>query len=203
MVLEKEYHAGEIPIMLQAVSLLDIESSCDVALLKVDFPANANKVWLVGRQDFPYINISTRLLEDGEPVYAFGYPLSEGGVTINNPNVTMGFTALSPRVTSAIVASSLESTSMVMTSNDRLQYVLDKALNYGNSGGPIVATDTGRVHALCTHFQPVIIPQRHLPEIRGQRIDIEIPSLYGVVSSLANPSVQKLLSKYSVEVLAD
>jgi len=58
-------------------------------------------------------------------------------------------------------------------------YVIDKALNYGNSGGPIVVQETGRVVALCSRFQPVKIPQ-------GGDINVSIPSLYGVATSLKN-----------------
>ncbi len=58
------------------------------------------------------------------------------------------------------MSSTLEKTKMLMSSGDEKIYVLDKALNYGNSGGPIVAAETGRVHALCSRFQPVMVPSR-------------------------------------------
>lgn len=98
-------------------------------------------------------------------------------------------TSFSPRVTSAIVASRIEQYGMIQSSTDPHVYVLDKALNYGNSGGPIVAADTGEVHAVCTRFQPVAVPQHHLPDQSGNPIMILIPSLYGVVSSLSDPRV--------------
>ena len=136
-----------------------VDPSTDFALLKVDFAANANKVHLQDRTGFPYIEVSSRELAEGEPVYSFGYPLSESGLLVNTPGVVVGHAAHSPRVTSAIVASTMESTRLVTTTADTKVYVLDKALNYGNSGGPIVATDTGKVHALCSRFQPVRGPR--------------------------------------------
>jgi hypothetical protein len=100
----------------------------------------------------------------------------------------IGDTALCPRVTSAIISSSVEQTKMVWTPADPKLYVLDKALNYGNSGGPIVSSETGHVHAICTRFQPLFVPQNHLVQ-NGQVPLIMMPSLYGVVSRLDNSAV--------------
>jgi serine protease Do len=83
------------------------------------------------------------------------------------------------RTTSAIIASTLEHTKMIQTADDAQVYVLDKALNYGNSGGPIVATESGRAFAVCSRFQPVVVPQ-----VGGGTV--WVPSLYGVVTSIAN-----------------
>lgn len=89
---------------------------------------------------------------------------------------------------------------MVMSDEDPKVYVLDKALNYGNSGGPIVATETGRVHALCSHFQSVFVPQHHLKDTNGNPMQVMLPSLYGVVSSLSNRQILDLLRSLSVQV---
>ncbi len=56
--------------------------------------------------------------------------------------------------------------------------MIDKALNYGNSGGPIIVEETGKVISVCTQFQPVLIPQ--------QKGFIMTPSLYGITSSFKN-----------------
>jgi len=52
------------------------------------------------------------VLSDGEPVYAFGYPLGTAEVR-QHPGIMMGHISHAPRVTSAIVASRIEATQMV------------------------------------------------------------------------------------------
>ena len=153
--LNKENTLDGSGAMCQGVSLEYVDPQLDVALLKVDFAKNKDKDWLKGKKSFPFIEVSRRQLEEGEPVYSFGYPLSEAGIQ-QQPGLTVGEISLSPRITSAIVSSTFEKTKMVMSSRDENIYVLDKALNYGNSGGPIVAAETGKVHAICLRFQPVM-----------------------------------------------
>lgn len=199
--LMKESTKTGIGSMCQFVELKHLLPRYDLALLKVDFQKNSNKEWLKGKKDFPYIQVSTRQLDMGEPVYSFGYPLSSGEAK-DNGGVIIGTTELSPRVTSAIVSSDLDKTTMVMTSNDSQHYVLDKALNYGNSGGPIIATETGYVHALCSRFQPVYVPQAHMKDASGKFPFVMIPSLYGVVSSLRNQEVLSLFEKIGIPLVS-
>lgn len=186
---EKENIVGP-PIICQHVTFEYINAKYDIALLKVDFGLNSDKQWLKTSSHFPYIEISKRELELGEPVYSFGYPLSESQV-MRTTGAVIGSVSLSPRVTSAIVSSKIEKTSMVMTSADPKMYVLDKALNYGSSGSPIVSTDTGKVHAFGSHFQPVYVRQPYVQDQNGTPINIMIPSLYGVVVSLSNDELLK------------
>jgi hypothetical protein len=54
----------------QSVTVDFVDPRTDFALLKCEFSANANKMWLVGRSNFPYIEVSSRPLEEAEPVYA-------------------------------------------------------------------------------------------------------------------------------------
>jgi serine protease Do len=184
--------------MCQWPKLELIDPRLDFALLKVDFARNSSKAHLRGQTGFPHIVVSTRALEEGEPVYSFGYPLPEVRIVTKNPQITIGHTGYSPRTTSAIVASTMDRQAMFSTSADPRVYVLDKALNYGNSGGPIVAVDTGHVHALCSRFQPVSIQQPHITNKDGQSLSITIPSLYGVVSSLHNPQIVSYLKERGV-----
>lgn len=175
--------------MCQNVKFEFIEPDLDFALLKVDFQANSNKVHLLNRTGFPFVEVSARTLEEGEPVYSFGYPLSQSKVLVKNSKMIAGHAALCPRTTSAIVAAIMDCSQMVSTSDGPTVYVVDKALNYGNSGGPIVAAESGKVHAFCSRFQPVFIPQNHLEQQFGFVPCIFIPSLYGVVSRLSDPRV--------------
>lgn len=184
------------------VSLHTLLPQYDFALLRVDFATNSKAAWLQGKTGFPFISVSQRQLAEGEPVYAFGYPLSSAELNTSGP-VMIGSTTLSPRVTSAIVASTMYTTGMIMSNTDPRVYVLDKALNYGNSGGPIVASETGRVHAICSRFQPVYVPQPHLKDQAGKPLAVWVPSLYGVVSSLGNAELLKLLETVSVGLCDD
>jgi hypothetical protein len=188
-----------LSIMCNGLLLAYIDPTTDIALLKVDFQKNSQKEWLKGKIEFPYIEISTRELEEGEPVYSFGYPLPEASFN-KQQHIIVGHITLCPRITSAIVSSTFEKSKMVMASNDPRVYILDKALNYGNSGGPIVATETGKVHAICSRFQPVYVPQSHLVDKNGKLLKIMTPSLYGVVASLGNLNILKEIKERNIPI---
>ena len=110
--------------MCQHPRLIKVVPESDFALLKVDFEKNREKEFLRGREEFPFVQVSVDELQDGEDIYAFGYPLSSSRY-IEKKSITVGTTELSPRTTSAIISSSIERTKMVMTSNDVRVYVLD------------------------------------------------------------------------------
>ena len=133
----------------------------------------------------PFIAVSERWLEEGDPVYAFGFPLpSYKKLPVGTANVEL---SLNSRITSAIVSA-----------KEGAHYVLDKALNYGNSGGPIVSVDTGRVEAFCSRFQPVHIPQYHLSVDPLNPVCIIIPSLYSYVVSLSHAPMQEEFAKRGI-----
>jgi serine protease Do len=166
--LMKEARPGKMTAgMCQHARLELVDPAFDFALLKVDFARNSDKEHLKGRTGFHHLIVSTRQLEEGEAVYAFGYPLSTFELLPSQPNVAMGRASQERRTTSAIVAATMDVTTIVSTGDDPQVYVLDKALNYGNSGGPIVAVETGHVHALCSRFQPMKVPQHHLRDAEG------------------------------------
>jgi S1-C subfamily serine protease len=177
--LRRSHRAGEATAMLQWPDLAQEWPQFDLALLKVDFDRNREKACLAGRSGFPYIEVDISLQEEGTPVYAFGYPLPIVSAPVSMAGLVVGHVGLGHRTTSAIISSALEHTKMILTSNDAQVYVLDKALNYGNSGGPIVLTETGRVFAVCTRFQPVAVEQPN-------KETVFVPSLYGVASSISN-----------------
>ncbi|WP_434654947.1 S1 family peptidase [Chromobacterium violaceum] len=186
--------------MCQFVSLDSVLPEIDLALLKVDFAQNSNKDWLKTRSEFPFLQISVRELEEGDSVYSFGYPLSETTAHFNG-GMVFGSTSLCPRVTSAIVSSTMERTKMFTTGGDPKTYVLDKALNYGNSGGPILSVETGHVHALCSRFQPLHVPQLHLQDANGNYPLVMIPSLYGIVSRLDNEAAVQLFNSRGIPIV--
>ena len=179
--LMQSHSAGGFSPMLQWPEVVSEWPEYDLALLKVDFGKNAQKDHLTGRSDFPHIPVALDPVDEGAPVYAFGYPLPVNAPPTPAPGGGgwFGHVGLGPRTTSAIVSSALEHTKMVQTADDAQVYVLDKALNYGNSGGPIVLTETGAAFAVCSRFQPVAIPQSATEHV-------VIPSLYGIVSSISN-----------------
>lgn len=197
---ETRIAGGPPGAMCQFLSFEAVIPALDIALLKVDFEKNSNKHWLEGASEFPFIKISMRDLEEGESVYSFGYPLPQTTVQ-TQPGGMVGTTSLCPRVTSAIVSSTFEKGRMLITGGDPKLYVLDKALNYGNSGGPIVATETGHVHALCSRFQPVFVPQPNIKDKDGNQIPVMIPSLYGIVSGLHHQSFLELLKSKGIGVV--
>jgi S1-C subfamily serine protease len=198
--LMKEARPGEFGAICQHISFDYADPRLDFALLKVDFEKNANKEHLKNQTGFAHLTVSRRPLDEGEPVYAFGYPLPEPELLRSDSQMIMSHGGHAPRTTSAIVASNFERSRPVHTDRDAQLYVLDKALNYGNSGGPIVAAESGCVHAFCSRFQAVGIRQPHLRDASGKELIVMIPSLYGVVVGLNNPDILAQLEKRGVVI---
>jgi len=171
--------------LIQGVELIERWPHYDLALLKADLGKNKKKEWLKDIDQFPHLEIEFTELEEGTPAYAYGYPLSNWEVLQPSKAISIGLDHISSRVTSAIIASDVEYHNPVKTSGDPRFYVIDKALNYGNSGGPIIVQETGKVFAACMKFQPVEIKQA------DGRV-IMIPSLYSVAASLSNIKEQLL-----------
>lgn len=153
----------------------------DLALLKTDFERHSNKDCFEGLSGFPFIKIDFDKQEDGTSVYAYGFPLGDSSYTRHpeDQRILVGRISLRPRTTSSIISSSLIETKMVETSSDPRYYVLDKALNYGNSGGPVVLQESGKAFAVALAFQPVQV--RQTPDTA-----VTIPSLYSYAVSLSN-----------------
>src|SRR5262249_43498821 len=141
-----------------------VDQASDIALLKADFePCRSWEEW-DSADGFPFIPVTVAPVEEGEPVYAYGFPLSmTDEVHRMVPGVTSGpgviGTSHQTRVTSAIVASAFQEHGPVRTSHDPIRYVLDKPLNPGNSGGPIVRVESGEAFAVCHAFQTMAFPQ--------------------------------------------
>jgi len=164
--------------LLRHIEILNIWPKFDIALLKVNFEKNSNVALLKNKEGFDYLDIDLRDYPDGTPVYSYGFPLPEVDIK-GNEKLRVGIEFLCPRVTSAIISSHYNAIGPLRSSALPKWYVIDKALNYGNSGGPIVCTETGKAIAICSRFQSVSIPQ--MPNI-----SVTVPSLYSIASSLTN-----------------
>jgi hypothetical protein len=152
----------------------------DLALLQIDTAANAGKPWLLEGSGLPFLDLSFDVIEDGTPVYSYGFPLSPEVPTVDIGIAAIAYPALSPRVTSTVIASNAEVVGGIPSTDRRSRnYVTDKAFKYGNSGCPLIVVETGAAVAAVVRFQPVEIDQ-------GSGSIVWIPSLYGVASSLAN-----------------
>jgi len=168
---------NENMMLIQGVEIIKDWPQFDIILMKININALKQKEYFKEKETFDFLEIEFNIIPEGEKIYSFGYPLSEAKIQ-SNPGIMVGTTNISPRVTSAIISSYHKAIGSVRTPNDPKFYVIDKALNYGNSGGPIVVEENGKVISVCTQFQPVLIPQ--------QNGFIMTPSLYGVTSSLKN-----------------
>ena len=183
----------------------------DIALLKVDFRKNSNYPLLINKTGFSHLDIDFRGCLDGTPVYSYGFPLpkvsigplDDMGIDLFSeadkdelrerkieirPELLVGTEYLCPRITSAIISSHHDTIGPIRSESLPKWYVIDKALNYGNSGGPIILVETGKAIAVCAKFQPVSIPQT-------KNIHVTVPSLYSIASSLANikSAIKKLI----------
>jgi len=164
---------------IDKISIVKVWPNQDLILLKADFDANKAKETFKEKTGFDFIEPDFAVIPEGTEVYSYGYPLASFEIK-GNQQLMIGLHYFSPRTTSAIISSHHDVIGPISGATKFPRYyVIDKALNYGNSGGPIVVQETGRVVALCSRFQPVKIPQ-------GGDINVSIPSLYGVATSLKN-----------------
>jgi serine protease Do len=165
--------------MIQGIEIVERWPDVDLALLKADFGANATKAWAEGRTDFPYVPLSFDIPEDGTPVYGYGFPIQPTIQVVDLGGAIMALGGLRPRTTSAIVASNVEQIGPVQSSGDPSFIVIDKAWNYGNSGGPLILQETGEAVGVAVRFQPVRIEQ-------SPGVYVVVPSLYGAASAVRN-----------------
>jgi S1-C subfamily serine protease len=141
----------------------------DLALLKIDDNALEHFT--------QFLQIEFDTVPEGTQVYSFGYPLPQ--ISLKGETGSMvGYHYFSPRTTSAIISSHHWYIGPVRMAGFPTHYIIDKALNYGNSGGPVIVCESGKAVSVCVKFQPVVIPQ--------QNIEIMVPSLYGITVSLRN-----------------
>lgn len=199
------------PKPLEHIKIIQTCPQFDIALLKVNFENNRDNPLLVNKTGFSHLDIDFGGCLDGTPVYSYGFPLPKvsigplGDMDIDlfseadkdelrerkieiRPELLVGTEYLCPRITSAIISSHHDTIGPIRSEALPKWYVIDKALNYGNSGGPIILVETGEAIAVCAKFQPVSIPQT-------KNIHVTVPSLYSIASSLANikGAIKKLI----------
>lgn len=184
--------------------LIHFDPEVDVAVLKVAWDENSRRPHLVSREGFPYLTTSARVLGAAESVYAFGYPLPLGEAHSVTYGTKIGFAWHGQGPTSEVVASRQEYHGPVEFVGHRPPaHVLDKAVNRGNTGGPVVAADSGRVHGLCVRFQRLASPQGHVPDKHSESVSIVIPSLYVVVANLTADPIGAILRDLGVPIERD
>lgn len=156
----------------------------DIALLKADLKLNqkrfenAENEFLNGKEEFPYLEIDFDEYIEGIHIYTYGFPLPNVRI-INQGPIRIGFDIFCPRVTSAIISSQYDLIRPIRSSNDPKIYTIDKTLHPGNSGGPAVISETGKVFGVCIASQLYSLQQ-----INNQRI--RLPTNYGFISSLSS-----------------
>lgn len=180
---------------------IDVEN--DVALFKVDPASRGAMEFLKGKTGFPFLEVSTRQAEQGEPVYTYGFPLPETGMASTTGPIPVSYSRSRGRVTSCIVSGYTYPTNREITYLGIHIYVLDKAFNPGNSGGPIIADSSGKVFAVCSAFQFYFWEQGHLLTVPGHTPGIYVPSLYGYAQSLSNQGTAKLFADNGITTSSD
>jgi hypothetical protein len=207
MLLARAAIAGTGLTLYRGVTCAYVDPLCDLALFKADLVDHQEGDETKPTTEFPYIEVSIRPIEEGESVYAYGYPLSDFArlplplvpaplAVMLPPGAPAIHVELHPRVSAAIV-SCRNDFAIILGTPRPMSYVIDQPLNYGISGGPVVATETGKVLAACTSFEPLTIPQPHV-SVGGRPFPVVIPSLYGKVTSIANGSFMQALQQHNV-----
>ncbi|MGD0071639.1 MAG: serine protease [Candidatus Bathyarchaeia archaeon] len=164
--------------MVKEITIVQDWTEFDIVLLKADFEENKNRHGFEGKTGFDYLEVDYDIAPIGTDVFSYGFPLSNTHVRAGSP-VTFVLHHYSPRLTSAMISAHHEYIGPAFSPESPKYYVIDKALNYGNSGGPIVVKETAKVISVCIKFQPVDIQQ-------GENSYVTIPSLYSVSSPLRN-----------------
>jgi hypothetical protein len=196
---------GPMPVMgPPELQLIEQWDEFDIALLKADYFKLKTRTGHESKsKDFSYLEIDFKEQEEGSPVYSYGFPSSYMDTEYGG-KYEVGWHYYYPRTTSAIISSWDEVIGPNHLSAKSKYYVIDKALNYGNSGAPIIITETGKVISVYTEFHLVGIPQnldvaisdedsrnnRDVLKLKEllKKLDfkIDVPSLYCITSSLCN-----------------
>ena len=163
-----------------SVTLVASDEYRDLAVLKVTrFSDSVTQD--VPSAEIPYLPLSAGVLEEGESVYSFGYTFLEEGF-------------LAPRLTSAIVSAISYQWECGSGSCDDGYYVIDKHLEHGNSGGPLVALSTGKAHGV------IVLAQKSRQKLPCCQT-VENPTSYSAARRCDYKFVRKFLKEREVPVM--
>ena len=181
------------------VKFVESHPHYDFALLKAD---------PVGQREFAHVEISTRELEEGDPVYCFGFPLSDlcdlkEQISIFSTwsvgAVDGWLLVLKPNVISAVIAAAPCRTVVQDVRKSGASYAIDRPVDFGMSGAPVVAARTGKVLGIASQCDGTNFEQRHLPS----KLKIRIPCQSTNVPSLGAEPIVAVLRKHGISLCTE
>lgn len=192
-------HPGDETSGIQEVTKTELvhhDAQHDFALLKAEPQGGAK---------YSYVEIVKRDIAEGEPVYCFGYPLSDLCETRSKPAISSTYSLtfkddrlliLKPKIVSGVVAAAPLSATCSGFPAVCSSYATDINFDFGISGAPIIATECGKAFAFATETESVSVPQDHLKALGRPRIGI--PTRFGTGTSLASHLIVESLEKHGV-----
>lgn len=171
-------------------TLLSRDHDLDLAILKIS-SGNSN-----GIHEFPFLDITESKVPIGTPVYSYGYPICSESLT-EDCHFT-GKYHVEPRVASAIVSAYQWGSDGEVPES----YIIDRPLLCGNSGGPLVMTESGRVVAFASQSQSDKVAEFKSP-FDGTNFAISVPSPYSYCRNFGYPSIQTILREHGITIHSD
>lgn len=171
------------PARQSKIKLIKTWENYDLALLKAD--SDDFK--------FPYLEIEFSKIKDGTLVYSHGYPLPEmrydkipATATTEKIGENGEIEKIGEATTVGVYLPNVKffpfTTSLIVASNEGFRgstekpkmdiYVVDKALNPGNSGGPIIVQGTGKVISVLVNFKLFYLYNQGFPSSYSNTISL-------------------------------
>lgn len=155
----------------------------DLALMKFDVRHRRGPDGAMNKTGLPHVPIRFDPVDEGAPVYSFGYPMPRdvptGPDEQSAPSGSRG-PQHAPRITSAIVSSTTWRRCLGDEGIPYALYVVDRPFLVGNSGGPVVLQETGEAFAVCFKTQTYEVEQA------GEAPSLRLPSPFGLAVSMSN-----------------
>jgi S1-C subfamily serine protease len=126
---------------------------------------------------------------EGTSVFAYGYPTSwcDDGETL----------FIRPRVTAGIVSSQVTGVTLTYRTGHDKFYVVDFATGDGNSGGPLVASETGEAHGIITGSDYSINTVLGIDNRPGFH-NLRLPAPYSLATRLSVQEIRSALEKKGI-----